>query len=305
MSLWRLKNSNGVFDLLNVFNLAIESHVGTGMPPQEVITTEFGLADGSLAQRIVVKERPFKLIGTIGGNSLEELRQHRQALIDEICRDQVVSEDEDGIEVITPVILQYTLDNFAVIEIDCLYRSGLEGGAQQGFMERLTLEFLATDPFWRNPDEESDALNVNSNTDVQNDGTTAAYPIMTLAGEGEILSLENVTTEKTVTFDGLSVIAGEVVTLDLRPGRKTLESDVRGNLQGVIAAGVKLSAWNLARGANTVLLSAQADAEILDENGEAILDENDDPLLSSDTLNLTTRLLTFQERHWSIDGVTV
>lgn len=298
---WYLKNSNGTFPFASTFGFIGIMPTGTGMPPHEVISTPYGLADGSLFQRIVIKERIFKLTGTFQGDDYLGLLAKQQSLIDEICRDQVVDDDE----IITPVIIGYTASNGNSLEISALYRSGLEMLPVEGNLEvKVPLEFQAADPYFKAPTDDTEALNVNSTTIINNGGKTAAYPVLTLEGEGDILSLANQTSGLTITFNGFALVAGEIVTLDLTPGEKNLTSDVRGNLNGLIAGGSRVSTWNLKRGSNTLLLSADGEAEITDESSDEITDELGDPLLSSSVLNITTADLSFRKRYWSLHGVT-
>ena len=50
----------------------------------------------------------------------------------------------------------------------------------------------------------------------------------------------------------LSIQGGETITLDLRNSAKTLTSDLRGNLLGVIMPGSNLTTWRLMPGTNSV-----------------------------------------------------
>lgn len=158
---WSLKNSNGVYDLRTQFKFTVEQALGCGMPPYEVITTPYGLQDGSLVQRIVIKERVFRLVGTIAGDNRTEYLQKRLALANELGRDATVTISSEGEETITPVTLRYTW-NGKTVAIDALYRSGLEGGAADGFTEQISLEFVASDPFWRELEDESISLPATS-----------------------------------------------------------------------------------------------------------------------------------------------
>lgn len=307
--MWQIKNGNGTRTLESL-NFRVTAALGVEYPPQEVITTEFGLADGSLFQRVVAKERVFQLVGVLSGHpaqggNFEDLEEARQALLDELSRDAIVSLDADGDEVITPLKLQYVLAGNTV-EIECIPTGkGLEGGDNDGGgTEKLAIEFIAADPFWRNPTAITVALTEGSNTTVTNEGTTKAFPILTLVGEGNILSLANDTIGLTITFDNLSVFSGETLTLDLTPGEKSLTSDVRGNLNGLIAQGVRLTTWHLAPGENTILLSGDDDIEILDQDGNQIQDENGDPILAASGLSLSTADLSFNKRHWALSGAT-
>lgn len=84
-------------------------------------------------------------------------------------------------------------------------------------------------------------------------GGARAYPILTVTGPGTVYQLKNYTTGKAIYFNGLTLLAGESMTLDLRQGRFKFTSIWRGNLSGYIANGSDLD-WFLQGGANNVSL---------------------------------------------------
>lgn len=62
-----------------------------------------------------------------------------------------------------------------------------------------------------------------------NNGDHEAWPVFTITGPGVLSSIENTVTGKYILFN-LTVYAGETVTIDLRPGHKSITSNGRGNL---------------------------------------------------------------------------
>ncbi len=98
-------------------------------------------------------------------------------------------------------------------------------------------------------------------TAITNTGTAATYPILTasaptsLVADGEglmrLTQLINYTTGDAIYFN-LSMVAGEVVTLDLRPNRKTFTSNFRGNIINAILPGSNLTTWKLLAGVNNI-----------------------------------------------------
>ena len=84
-------------------------------------------------------------------------------------------------------------------------------------------------------------------------GGARAYPILTVTGPGTVYQLKNYTTGKSIYFNGLTLQAGESMTLDLRQARFKFTSSWRGNLSGYIANGSNLD-WFLQGGANNVSL---------------------------------------------------
>jgi hypothetical protein len=92
-------------------------------------------------------------------------------------------------------------------------------------------------------------------TSITNNGTAATYPVFTASAptssSARLYQLINYTSGETIYFN-LGLLAGEVVTLDLRPGKKTFTSSFRGNLISTILPGSNVSTWRLLPGANNV-----------------------------------------------------
>lgn len=111
-----------------------------------------------------------------------------------------------------------------------------------------------------------------------NNSTANTYPVFTATGPGRIYQLVNYTTRQFIRFD-IDLQDGETVVLDLRPGKKTFISTFRGNVISTILSGSDVEDFYLAPGENNI--------SILIDDASA------------------TASLTWDERHWSIDGVVV
>lgn len=118
---------------------------------------------------------------------------------------------------------------------------------------------------------------LSSTITVPNPGGVRAYPVVTITGPGKLHQLKNYTTGKAVYFSNFTLLAGETVTLDLRPGRFQMISDWRGNVAGYIAAGSDLD-WFLQGGSNNVAV------------------------LMLSTTGATSTRMNWQDLYWSIDG---
>lgn len=101
----------------------------------------------------------------------------------------------------------------------------------------------------------SDGYAANTTTVVQG-GSAAARPWLTLAGPARLYHLANHTTGAVLACD-VRLLAGETLTLDLRPPQPTLTSDTRGTLLGGLVPGSVLGQWHLLPGANAVSLLAR------------------------------------------------
>jgi len=67
--------------------------------------------------------------------------------------------------------------------------------------------------------------------------SAVTYPIVKVTGPGILRQIVNTTTGKGLYFNNLTLLAGEVITLDLRPGRITMTSNFRGSVLGYVLPG--------------------------------------------------------------------
>lgn len=89
---------------------------------------------------------------------------------------------------------------------------------------------------------------------VTNPGSSESYPVVRVTGPGTLRGLVNMTTGAEILFDSLQIASGEIVSIDLRPGRKSVSSNVRANLIGYVLAGSEVASWSLLPGANQIAL---------------------------------------------------
>ena len=95
----------------------------------------------------------------------------------------------------------------------------------------------------------------NALTTVTNSGTTDGYPLITVigptSGSAVLQRIENVTTGEILYFT-LTVMAGEVITMDFRPGKKTITSTFRGVISDQPRANSDEATFHLSPGSNTL-----------------------------------------------------
>lgn len=89
-------------------------------------------------------------------------------------------------------------------------------------------------------------------TTVSNPGSAEAFPVVRISGPGNVRALLNLTTDQEILFDGLVLAAGEILTVDLRAGRKHLSSSFRGDCASYVVAGSDVAAFALAPGDNVI-----------------------------------------------------
>jgi len=85
---------------------------------------------------------------------------------------------------------------------------------------------------------------------VQDFGSATAYPQIIFTGPGSVYQLKNYTTGRAIYFN-LTLLAGDIATLNLDPNGITFTSKFRGNLMNTILPGSDLS-WSLEPGSNNI-----------------------------------------------------
>lgn len=263
MGTWSIKKtaSDSAVTFASLLGIQVLRSVGTGMPPVRNITTPFALSDGAYFQRSLVRPRTFTLICGIPAESRASLHSIRSSLIEYTNRDRAATEQ--------PCVVQYT-EGSLTLEIEAYYDAGLEFGEVTGHVERVPLRFLAVSPFWRKSTQTTTSLNFGTsigtaaNTTVTNNGNARSYPVIEVTGPGAILQIKNSTIDKTMSLSA-TLAAGEVVTFDLRPGVKTVTSNINGNMMGYLPVPGDLATWYLGPGSNTIstaINNAGAAAEV-------------------------------------------
>jgi hypothetical protein len=159
----------------------------------------------------------------------------------------------------------------AARELKCRYLRGLEGdGGAKGWgpqSARVVITLRASDPFWYAPDAVSSqfvwgepatffpffplSLNASPTFDdvLTNDGDHTAWPVWTIQGPGTTLILTNETTGYSLEA-ALALTAGQIVTIDTRPGVKTVKDSDDVNYFSTLTATSVL--WGLRRGNNSI-----------------------------------------------------
>ena len=82
-------------------------------------------------------------------------------------------------------------------------------------------------------------------TDVAYAGSVQSFPTVTVLGEGTLVSIANEDTGKEMLFD-MFIAGGEIITIDLTPGTKTVTSNFYGNKLGDVLPQSDLNTFALA-----------------------------------------------------------
>lgn len=160
-------------------------------------------------------------------------------------------------------------------EINCVYAAGLEMAEKEGSSgpeyQECPVAFTAYDPYWYDPSPTALTFSVTSvaaffpifplrltasqlvvDDTVVNSGSVDAWPVWTITGPGSGITLRNLTTGKFLTLDSVTLGVGESVSVDTRPGYRTVTRNDGTNLYPNMT--LLSSLWPLARGANAVRL---------------------------------------------------
>lgn len=155
-------------------------------------------------------------------------------------------------------------------EIICRYAAGWEltEDHHASRTQKAVVIFRAVDPWWYSAAAEVSVFTVGSlatffplfplrlsssdvfaTSPVNNPGDGRAWPIWTVTGPGDRLALRNLSSGRAIMLNR-TISAGEVITIDTRPGRKTITDGVGSNLYGALSTDSEL--WPVERGTNDV-----------------------------------------------------
>ncbi|MFI7678568.1 phage distal tail protein [Actinophytocola sp. NPDC049390] len=164
-----------------------------------------------------------------------------------------------------------------VREITCLYTAGLEldetvDDASGLTWQRAAVSFLAHDPYWYDASPVSSPVWTITDTPnffpilpisltaselvvaetITNAGDVQAWPVWTITGPGSLVKLSNLSTGQTLYFPSLSLGIGQFLTIDTRPGVKSVLLNDGTNAYSLLEPTSAL--WPLRSGANQVRL---------------------------------------------------
>lgn len=229
---------------------------GLFMPPVTVIEDELAEQDGARARAVRAMPRDITVPLYMEQGDAATLR----AAIRTLLRAVNPKRGDGRLRALAP--------DGQVREVTCRYTSGLEltqaPGQSGADWQGAAVVFRAHDPYWYDvdPTEETFVLGdsvsffpffpllLSADTvlgarTVSNDGDVPAFPIWTVHGPATAVTLTNVTDGLSLTLD-YALDADQVVTIDTRPGFKTVRLDDGSNLYGDLDTGSAL--WALPDG---------------------------------------------------------
>ncbi len=160
-------------------------------------------------------------------------------------------------------------------EIHCVYAAGLEMAERSGSSgpeyQECPIAFTAYDPYWYDVSPTSETFTITSvatffpifplrltasqlvvDDAVTNSGSVDAWPVWTVTGPGSDITLRNLTTGEFISFPGRSITTGEILTIDTRPGVKSVTLGDGTSVYSWLDYSSTL--WALRRGTNSIRL---------------------------------------------------
>lgn len=163
-------------------------------------------------------------------------------------------------------------------EIFCRVSSGLGisevlGEDSAFYAQRISATFIAHDPYWYAVGDtaivytgdvavstffpffplrlSASAVFVNDNS-INNPGDLEAWPVWTISGPGSNIVLSNLTTNESISIN-TALVSGSSITIDTRPGAKTVLADDGTSLFPLMSPTSTL--FSLARGDNHIQIA--------------------------------------------------
>lgn len=149
MGSWKIIVNGSTVDFEDDYKFIVTQFTGAGMAPIDVISTQFGLLDGSIFQRQRAGDRSLTMIGLINGSNVTALHQNRKNLINAVKPDRSASAEA--------VVLQYT-GAASTVQASAYYDTGLELNTVTTTKEQIALKFLMFDPYWEKTTSSSATL---------------------------------------------------------------------------------------------------------------------------------------------------
>jgi hypothetical protein len=152
----RSRAGGDVLNLATDFSFLIEADAGSGMPPVDTVSSEYGLLPGDVYQRSRAQARALILTGVLLASSLSDFHTKRRALLGLF--------DPPGTAGGQPTIIRYT-GGSQDLELDVYYDDGLQGQYDRSLAnnQRVTLQLIAPHPYWRQIGNSAKSLSVNEN----------------------------------------------------------------------------------------------------------------------------------------------
>ena len=258
------------------------SETGEGMPPIGYITQRGPFQHGETVFDYRLEPRIIQLIHRRNACSRQEYWENRATLLD------MLRPNRHATGAFATGALYKTLTDGSQRAIDVMIEQGpmFQPSDPKKWDEwsiTETLRFIAHDPTWFDPDINTEIWVLNPDTvnqllfpftfdgtdmafrqyTMSDDhiitytGTWLSYPNIVITGPLIRPRIQNLSTDELIDLD-YTVESGEVVTIDLSYGNKSVESDIHDNITGAVQSTSDLATFHIAPapevadGANTI-----------------------------------------------------
>jgi hypothetical protein len=229
---------------------------GRFMPPISLVEESVPFQHGGRLRQVNIQTREIDLPLEISGIDYMEVRNKLRELLKAFN-----PLNGDGkLKCIAP--------NGTQRELSCRYSGGMEISESGMTWQRFVLVLKAFDPFWYDSSTHVETFKtgqpatffpifplrltsstVFADTSVNNEGDVETWPEWIIAGPGENIRLRNLTTGEVLNvFTSLGV--GETITIDTRPGKKTVKKNDGTDLFSTLSEASSL--WSLQEGNNSI-----------------------------------------------------
>lgn len=228
-------------------------------PPMQINSYEVPLTPGEAFSSVEVRPRQLDFPMLIAAQTHAEFISKMRTLVSAMNPDK-----GEG-------TLRVGHDGATARELKCRYVSGLEGsGSGKGWGPSSGLVIVslrASDPFWYELVSVTSTYilgapvtffpffplrlsqsGIFTEPSVTNSGDHTAWPVWTITGPATSVIVHNLTTGFSLTVN-LTVPAATTLTIDTRPGRKTIQMNGQNYFSAMSSDSVL---WGLARGANNL-----------------------------------------------------
>ncbi len=241
---------------------------GRHMPPVSFISDQIPLQSGSRFRDVVVNDREISFPIVILGKGEISLRDNIRAYLPFLDPNRGEGR------------LRITYSDGGQREIYCRYAGGMELSESADTRlwnqyQEAVLVFHAFDPFWYSTQDNIFTyttgaqvatffpffpLRLSSSTvfadvSLTNSGDVEAWPEWIITGPGDFIVLRNLTTGEAITLSA-TLGAGEQITINTKPGKKTVKKNDGTNLFGSLSFDSSL--WALQPGNNSIRIEVSS-----------------------------------------------
>lgn len=239
---------------------------GAGMPPFDYVTQRSPFQHGETVKDFFARPRVMQLLTRENFCDRDGWWNGRTTLLDDLRPNRQLTSTGS-----TPGVLRFVRTDGSVRDIEVFIEEGprfepASAGTWDEWSFQEVLRFIAHNPIFFDPTQatltfaivlDSDLVfpitfpitfgsgEVDLTSNITYLGSWEEFPIIAITGPLEDVRIDNLTTGEFIALDA-DVSAGRTVTIDLRPGFKTVTDDLGNNLIGIVSADSDLGTFHIA-----------------------------------------------------------